>query len=177
MPDDPHDRAPTIRTASVSDAAALVEIYRPFVERTAVSFEIDVPSVDAFAERIAKSIEGWAYLVAEVGGRCAGYAYGSMHRARPAYRWSTEVSAYVDPVFHRRGIGRLLYARLFDALAQRGYCSAYAGIALPNDASIALHRGVGFEPVGVFRAVGRKFGAWHDVSWWQRRLRDAPISE
>ncbi len=98
-------------------------------------------------------------------------------RERSAYRWSVEVSAYVHPDFRRHGIGRALYLKLFDELAGRGFCNAYAGITLPNEASIALHRGVGFEPVGVFRDVGRKFGQWHDVGWFQRTLRDAPPSE
>lgn len=152
----------------------MLAIYRPFVEKSAVSFETEVPTVEDFAARIAKALGGWAWLVAEADGRCAGYAYASRHRERAGYRWSAEVSAYVDPEFHRRGIGRALYLELFEDLAGKGYCNAYAGITLPNDASVALHRSVGFEPIGVFRAVGRKFDAWHDVSWWQRPLRDAP---
>lgn len=163
-----------IRTATEADAAALLAIYRPYVETTAVSFETSTPTQDEFAARIAKSIAGWQWLVAERDGRCVGYAYGGLHRERAAYRWSTEVSAYVDADHHRLGIGRALYAQLLDDLARKGYCSAYAAITVPNDASVALHRGVGFEPIGVFRSVGRKFGRWHDVAWFQRYLRDAP---
>ncbi len=161
-----------IRSATPEDAAALLAIYAPFVERTTVSFELEPPTVEEFRERMEKALAGWAWLVAIEDGQLAGYAYGTSHRERAAYRWSVETSAYVDPAFQRRGIGRALYLALFDALRKRGYCGAYAGIALPNDASIALHRGVGFDAIGVFRAVGRKFDAWHDVSWWQRRLRD-----
>ena len=106
-----------------------------------------------------------------------GYAYGSMHRERAAYRWSVETSAYVDPGAQRTGIGRALYRALFEALARKGFCNALAGIALPNEPSVAFHRSVGFEPIGVFTKVGRKFGAWHDVAWLQRRLRDSPIAE
>jgi phosphinothricin acetyltransferase len=98
-----------------------------------------------------------------------------MHRERAAYRWSAEVSAYVHADAQRQGIGRLLYEALLEELARKGFCNALAGIALPNDASVAFHRSLGFEPVGVFKAVGRKFDAWHDVSWLQRRLRDAPL--
>ncbi len=163
-----------IRPASAGDAAALLEIYRPYVETTATSFETVAPTVDEFSARIAKAIAGWQWLVAECDGRLVGYAYGGLHRERPAYRWSTEVSAYVDPDHHRRGIGRALYARLLDELARKGYCSAYAAITVPNDGSVALHRSAGFEPIGVFRSVGRKFGKWHDVAWFQRLLRDAP---
>lgn len=164
----------SLRVATRSDAPALRDIYRPFVESTPVSFETVVPSVDEFAARIAKSLAGWQWLVAERAGQCVGYAYGSSHRERAAYRWSVEVSAYVHADFHRRGIGGALYRRLFEDLAARGYCNAYAGITLPNEASVALHRSVGFEPIGVFRSVGRKFGRWHDVAWFQRALRDAP---
>jgi L-amino acid N-acyltransferase YncA len=166
-----------IRAAVESDAAALLAIYRPFVETTAVSFETVAPAVEEFAARIAKAISGWQWLVAERDGQCLGYAYGSSHRERPAYRWSVEVSAYVHAGHHRHGIGRMLYLRLFEELAQKGFCNAYAGITLPNDASIALHRSVDFESIGTFRAVGRKFSMWHDVAWFQRPLRHSPPSE
>jgi len=166
-----------IRPARRADAAPLLSIYRPFVESTAVSFETVVPTVDEFAARIEKAAAGWQWLVGEQEGACIGYAYGSRHRERAAYRWSVEVSAYVHPDHHRRGIGRALYGKLFDDLAEKGFCNAYAGITLPNAASMALHRSLGFESIGVFRAVGRKFGRWHDVAWLQRALRDSPPSE
>jgi phosphinothricin acetyltransferase len=171
MPD-----TPTIRSAVEADAAALLAIYRPFVESTAVSFETVVPTVEEFAARIAKALTGWQWLVAEQDGQCIGYAYGSSHRQRHAYRWSVEVSAYVHPNHHRRGVGRALYLRLLEELAQKGFCNAYAGTTLPNEGSVALHRAVGFEFIGVFKAVGRKFGTWHDVAWFQRILRDSPPS-
>jgi phosphinothricin acetyltransferase len=164
----------TIRAAVEGDAEALRAIYAPYVEGTAVSFETVVPTVDEFAARIRKSVSQWAWLVAEAEGRPAGYAYGSSHRERAAYRWSVETSAYVDRSVQRRGIGRALYLALFDALVARGYCTAFAGMTLPNDASAALHRSVGFEPIGVFRRIGWKFDRWHDVAWMQRTLRDAP---
>jgi phosphinothricin acetyltransferase len=163
-----------IRSATESDAAAMLAIYAPFVKRTTVSFETTVPTLEEFAARVRKCATQWAWLLAERDGRCLGYAYGSPHRERAAYRWSTETSAYVDPSAQREGVGKALYLALFDALGARGYCNAYAGMTLPNDASAALHRSVGFEPIGVFRRVGWKFGTWHDVAWLQRRLRDAP---
>jgi len=167
---------PTIRSAVEADAAALLAIYGPFVESTAVSFETVVPTVEEFAARIARALTGWQWLVAEQEGQCIGYAYGSSHRQRHAYRWSVEVSAYVHPNHHRRGVGRALYLRLLEELAQKGFCNAYAGTTLPNEGSVALHRAVGFEFIGVFKAVGRKFGKWHDVAWFQRILRDSPPS-
>jgi L-amino acid N-acyltransferase YncA len=168
------NKPPRIRPATEADASSLLAIYRPFVEASAVSFETVAPTVDEFAARIAKALLGWQWLVAEGNGRPVGYAYGGLHRERAAYRWSAEVSAYVDPQFHRHGVGRALYLRLFDDLAAKGYCNAYAAITLPNDASVGLHCSVGFEPIGIFKSVGRKFGKWHDVGWYQRPLRDFP---
>lgn len=166
-----------IRPATDADAGALLAIYRPFVEASIVSFETVTPTDDEFAGRIRKALAGWQWIVAEKDGQCVGYAYASSHRERAAYRWSVEVSAYVDPNHHRQGIGRLLYTNLFSELSRKGFCNAYAGVTLPNDASVALHRSVGFEPVGVFRNVGRKFGKWHDVAWFHRELRNSPLSE
>jgi len=164
----------TIRSATPDDAAALLAIYAPIVETTTISFETEPPTLEEFTARIQKAIAKWAWLVAEQDGQCVGYAYGSMHRERAAYRYSVEVSAYVAESARRRGIGALLYRELFTALAARGYCNALAGIALPNEGSVALHESVGFTAVGVFRNIGWKFGAWHDVAWFERQLRDQP---
>jgi L-amino acid N-acyltransferase YncA len=164
----------TIRSATADDAAALLAIYAPIVESTTISFETEPPTLEEFTARIQKAVAKWAWLVAEQDGQCVGYAYGSMHRERAAYRYSVEVSAYVAEWARRRGIGALLYRELFTALAARGYCNALAGIALPNEASVALHESVGFTAVGVFRNIGWKFGAWHDVAWLERQLRDQP---
>jgi len=161
-----------IRPASVRDAADLLAIYRPFVEETTVSFEIEVPGLAEFEQRIDTALRGWGWLVAEVDGRPVGYAYGSSHRARDAYRYSVETSAYVREDHRRRGMARALYTQLFTALGDRGFASAYAGVAMPNEASIGFHRGLGFRPIGVFPRVGRKFGAWHDVAWLYRPLGD-----
>ena len=139
-----------------------------------MSFETEVPSREDFAARVSKALAGWEWLVAETAGGLAGYAYGTRWRDRPAYARTVETSPYLDARFHRRGIGRALYAALLEALTAKRFHAAVAGIALPNDASVALHRRLGFQPVGVFHAVGFKFGAWHDVSWWQKRLASSP---
>ena len=165
-----------IRDARPDDAAALLDIYRPFVTETTVSFELEPPTVAEFERRIASAQSEWAWLVAERHGDVAGYAYASAFRTRAAYRWTVEVSAYVHPTHRGQGIAGALYRRLFGVLIARGYCNAYAGIALPNDASIGFHRSLGFTAVGVFHRAGRKFGKWHDVSWWEARLRDEPLS-
>jgi L-amino acid N-acyltransferase YncA len=177
----PHKTDPMIRTnpvilrrATEADAAACLAIYRPFVEATAVSFEAAIPSVEEFAARIAQSLSAWTWLIAEQDGRHIGYAYGHSHRERAAYQWSVEVTIYVDSSYRRQGVGQHLYERLFTDLASLGYCNAYAGVTQPNEASMALHRSVGFEYIGTFRSVGRKFDRWHDVAWFQRKLRETP---
>lgn len=169
--------APIIRPALPSDAKAMLDIYAPVVERTAISFELTAPTLSEFVERMRKISAGWVWLVAERDGQVIGYAYGSPHRERAAYRWSTEVTAYVAPAAQRQGIGRQLYGALLPQLADRGLCNAYAGIALPNDASIALHQRVGFRAIGTFPAVGRKFGRWHDVAWFHSALRAEPPAD
>jgi phosphinothricin acetyltransferase len=166
-----------IRDATAADADALLAIYAPFVRETAVSFELEPPTVDAFAERIARSQSRWAWLVAEHHGRVAGYAYASAFRERAAYRFSVEMSAYLAPGSRGNGIGRALYESLFAILITKGYCSAFAGVTIPNDSSVRFHRALGFTEVGVFRRAGWKLGAWHDVSWWQRPLQDGPPRE
>ncbi len=163
-----------IRAALEADAASLLDIYGPLVESTAVSFELTAPSVEEFARRIRKAVADYSWLIAERDGACIGYAYGSMMRERAAYRWSVEVSAYVHPAHHRQGIGAALYSILLDDLMEKGFCQAFAGIALPNTASLGFHHRFGFRPIGMFKSVGRKFGRWHDVTWLQRRLRDEP---
>ena len=169
--------AVSIRQARATDARELLEIYRPFVEDTAVSFETVAPALQEFTARIQRALAGWTWLVAERDGQPVGYAYGSSHRERPAYRWSVEVSAYIHPDHLRQGIGSALYDELLPNLASLGFCHAYAGVTLPNPGSLALHRRAGFEPIGIFKAVGRKFECWHDVAWFQKALRHSPPSE
>jgi phosphinothricin acetyltransferase len=166
-----------LRAAVPDDAEALLALYRPIVVETAISFEIEPPTVEEFRRRIEATTARWAWLVAAKASRPLGYAYASAHRTRAAYRWSVETSIFVDSAHRGRGLGVTLYDALLRTVAELGYCNAYAGIALPNEASVALHRRVGFDHVGVFRNVGRKFGRWHDVSWWQRRLRAEPPDE
>jgi phosphinothricin acetyltransferase len=158
-----------VRPAGPNDAAACAAIYAPFVEGSWISFELEPPDGAEMARRIASYSASHAWLVAEVCGVVAGYAYGSPHRERAAYASSCDVAVYVDPAHARRGVGRALYGALLPLLAEK-YHAAFAGIALPNDASIALHRAMGFTPVGVYHEVGWKMGGWRDVGWWQRRL-------
>lgn len=158
------------------DAAAIAEIYTPFVVTTHVSFEEIAPS----AERVRETLEDhrvarYPWIVYERDGRVAGYAYASPHRSRAAYRWSVDTSIYVAATQRGRAVGTRTYRALLALLREQRYCMAYAGIALPNEASIALHRRVGFTSVGRYRDVGFKAGAWHDTAWFERPLHPALV--
>lgn len=160
-----------VRDASApSDAAACATIYTPYVRDTAITFEWDPPSVEEMAARIAAARDTHAWLVAEEDGQVFGYAYGGPFKTRAAYRWSCEVSVYIERGRHRTGAGRALYEELFTRLSARGYSTACAGMTLPNEASEGLHKAMGFEPVGTYRRIGWKHNTWHDVAWSQRLL-------
>jgi len=161
-----------IRTATADDAAAVAAIYDPIVQHTAISFETEPPGEAGMRERIDKTLASLPWLVAEdAAGAVCGYAYASRHKERAAYQWSVDTTVYMREDMRGRGAGRLLYGRLLPLLAELGYCQAFAGIALPNAGSVGLHEAMGFEALGVYRNVGFKNGAWHDVGWWQKRLR------
>lgn len=160
----------TVRDATPDDAAACRDVYTPYVTGTAVSFETDPPTTAEMRARIAAAQVHHAWLVLEADGGVRGFASGGPFMAREAYRWSCAVSVYLEPGRRRTGAGRLLYGALFERLAARGYLRALAGVALPNEASLGLHRALGFEDAGTFRRVGWKAGAWHDVTWLQRDL-------
>lgn len=159
-----------IRRAMTSDARQLLEIYRPIVEQTVFSFELISPNEDEFARRISSSISSHEWLVMTSSDVICGYAYATPHRAREAYRHSVETSVYVSSEFQKQGIGKRLYQELFASLRAFDYHNAYAGITLPNEGSVALHKSLDFTPIGVFREVGFKNEQWHDVSWWQRSI-------
>ena len=163
-------QSPVIRSASIDDALAIQSIYAPIVTATAISFEEVPPSVQEIAARIENTLRSFPYLVAETNGEVIGFAYASQHRARAAYRWSAEVTVYVAERARGLGVGRALYGALLPKLSEAGFHAAFAGVALPNPPSIALHKSMGFEFVGTFREIGYKFGRWHDVAWWQRLL-------
>ncbi|WP_328606832.1 GNAT family N-acetyltransferase [Amycolatopsis sp. NBC_00345] len=159
-----------IRDASASDAEACAAIYAPYVTDTAITFETEPPTVEEMTDRITNAVKTHAWLVIEDEGRVVGYAYGSPYKARAAYRWSCEASVYLELGRRRTGGGRALYEALFARLVERGFRTAVAGMTLPNDASVGLHRALGFEPIGTYRRIGWKHGAWRDVAWAQRDL-------
>jgi L-amino acid N-acyltransferase YncA len=165
---------PDIRLARESDAEAVAAIYRPWVEGTAVSFEVEAPGRDEMARRILASGSYAPWLICEGSDGVWGYAYASRHRDRAAYQWSVDVAVYVRADRQRRGVGQSVYQSLFALLRLQGFAAAHAGITLPNGASVGLHEALGFRRIGIYPAVGFKLGAWHDVGWWQLRLRETP---
>src|SRR6476660_3987876 len=163
---------PIMSDTTAADAAACAAIYAPFVTGTTVTFETEPPGADEMARRIAKAQARHAFLVLEEDGEVGGYAYAGPFKERAAYRWSCEVSVYLEPTRQGRGAGRLLYAVLLERLTARGYRMAAAGMTQPNEASGRLHAAMGFEPVGTYRGIGWKFGFPRDVTWVQRALGD-----
>jgi phosphinothricin acetyltransferase len=163
------------RMAHAGDAAAIAAIYAPYATDTVITFETEAPDTDEMRARIASIGERYPWLVAEFDGEVVGYAYASEYRTRKAYRWSIDVGVYLAPAAHRKGIGRGLYARLFALLRAQGYVNAYGIITLPNAASVGLHEAMGFQPIGTYRHVGYKHGAWLDVGWWHLALTSPPL--
>jgi L-amino acid N-acyltransferase YncA len=164
----------TIRNADPSrDAAACAAIYGHYVKASPISFEEPPPGAAELAERIERTSATHPWLVGERDDEVLGYAYATPHRLRAAYRWAAEVSVYVAGEHHGRGFGRALYEELLERLRRQRFHVAVAGITLPNAASVALHERLGFVAVGVYRRIGWKAGAWHDVGWWQLELAPA----
>ncbi|MEP6940203.1 MAG: N-acetyltransferase family protein [Rudaea sp.] len=171
----------SLRVAQTTDAAAIRSIYAPWVRDSAVSFETEVPSVETMAQRIATLLPMHPWIVAvaneESGAReIVGYAYASPHRERAAYRWSVELTAYVDATQHRRGIGAELYRGICALLVAQRIVNAFGIITLPNDASAALHESCGFTHCATLARAGYKSGAWHDVGWWQKSLCEPTLA-
>jgi phosphinothricin acetyltransferase len=163
----------TIRLAGLDDAGQLQAIYAPYCN-TPISFEMEPPTVEEMRHRLAKVLGPYPWLICADRDEVLGYVYATQHRERAAYRWSVDTTVYVRQGRQRRGIGRALYTSLLAILPLQGYVNAYAGVTLPNPASVGLHEALGFEPVGVYGQVGFKCGAWHDVAWFQRSLQPRP---
>jgi L-amino acid N-acyltransferase YncA len=160
-----------LRLVSPDDATQIAAIYAPFCCETAVSFETVAPDEGTIRERIRAVTDRYPWLVAvSKEDVVLGYAYAGKHRERSAYRWSVDFTAYVAPTAKRHGIGTKLYTALAEICRQLGYYRAFAGITLPNEASIRLHEKIGFRPIGVYQRVGFKLGKWHDVGWWSLNL-------
>lgn len=162
-----------IRFARPEDAQGLVEIYRPYVETTSISFETEVPSVEEFRRRILSFSETYPYLVLEEQGELLGYAYAHAFHSRAAYDWAAETTIYLRQDLHRRGYGRTLYTALLRLMAAQGVYRACAVVVVPNENSMGLHQALGFDVSGVLPEYGFKMGAWHSVTYLTKRLRPA----
>lgn len=154
------------------DAESVAAIYRPAVEGSVASFEEVAPDAAEMARRMVATLVRTPWLVAEREERVIGYAYAGPHHERAGYRWSVNISAYVAEASRGQGVGNLLYHELLPTLRRQGFVNVYAGIALPNPASVALHEAIGMRKIGLYERVGFKFGAWHDVAWFGSRLTD-----
>lgn len=161
-----------IRSATAADAEAIAGIYAPVVRETAISFELEAPDADEIARRIEQSI---AWLVREEAGTIEGYAYAAPFHQRAAYRWSAEISVYVGTAHRGAGVGKQLVQAMIAELTNRGFVNAFAGVALPNPASVRLFESFGFRRVALYEHVGFKLGRWHDVAWSQLDLREPTV--
>src|SRR5688572_8892404 len=161
-----------IRLAKPDDAAAILDIYTPYIQHTSLTFETEVPTVEQFAQRIGSYLQNWPWLVFDIGEKIAGYAYASRYRERTGYQWSVECSVYVHDDFFRKGVARQLYARLFELLRIQGFTTVYAVINLPNDVSVKFHESMDFRYFATYENVGYKLGRWKNVGWWQLQLND-----
>lgn len=164
----------TIRDARRSDVPAMLAIYAPFVEHTAVSFEYDVPTEAEFARRLEEHQAAFPWLVCEENGTVMGYAYAGRAFERAAYGWNAEISCYLAPELCGRGVGRRLYARIEEILTRLGYYKLFAVVTSANAPSVAFHRALGFRDAACFRNVGYKQGGWYDVLWLEKTLCDRP---
>ena len=162
-----------VRPASAQDAAACLAIYRPYVQNTAISWEIDVPTADEMAARIGGLRATHDWLVLERDDQIIGFAYGQPLKRLAPFQWSAETGIYVDVHHRRAGRGRELYTQLLRRLTERGYRQAFAGITQPNEASNGFHRSFGFQDAGLYRRVAWKHDSWHDVAWMQLDLLGA----
>ena len=160
-----------IRLATTADADAILRIYAPIVRDSHISFEQNVPALSEMASRVERTLAQYPWLVCELDGQFAGYAYASAFRSRAAYQWTAETTVYVHADFQRRGVSKALYSALLALLREQGYCQAVGVIALPNAGSIRAHEALGFRKIGVFENIGYKDGAWRHTGWWQLELR------
>ena len=161
-----------IRLATAADAEGILDIYAPYVRDTSFTFETEVPLVESFRERIQNTLKGWPWLVCELDGKVAGYAYATRHRERTAYQWSVESSIYIHDDYQRHGIGKALYTPLLELLRLQGFRNVYAVINLPNDKSVRFHEVLGFTYFTTYEQVGFKLGKWKNVGWWRCILND-----
>jgi phosphinothricin acetyltransferase len=159
-----------VRAATHEDAAAVAQVYAPYVRDTVVTFEVEPPDAPTMARRMVDTLAMYPWLVAENAGEIVGYAYAGRHRERPAYRWTIDTTIYIDRAYRRAGVGRKLYRSLLEILRRQGFRSAFAEIVLPNAGSVGLHESMGFCKIGIHHDIGFKLGSWCDIGYWRLGL-------
>lgn len=162
----------TIRLATLEDAQSILDIYAKYIQNTVVTFEIEVPTLESFQSRMKNIMSFFPWLVCEIDGKIAGYAYASKHGERAAYRWSADLSVYIDENFQRHHIGTDLYNELIDLLKKQGMCTVYAAISTPNPKSESFHQSYGFQRIGEFKNVGHKMNQWLGVTWYDLQIAE-----
>ena len=171
-----------IRTARPSDAEGIRAIYAPYVEDTAITFELEIPDTSEFEKRIEKTLKEYPYIVAVSDGKIAGYAYAGAFRPRAAYKHCVEMSVYVDRTHTGKGVGKLLYNKLEEILSRQNIFVLYACITMTErindanltDASIGFHTKMGYNTVGCFHHCGYKFGKWYSMIWMEKNIKERP---
>ncbi len=164
-----------IRTANIEDSADILRIYAHYIINTAYTFEVDVPEISQFTKRVEEISKEYPFLVYVQDEKIVGYAYASKHKERAAYCYDVDVSVYLDIECVGAGIGTKLYNMLFEMLKKQGFYNAYAGITVPNERSVELHKKYGFEDIGVFKKTGYKFDKWHGVQWMGKTLQEHTV--
>lgn len=162
----------SIRIAKQTEAESILNIYTPYIQNTSFTFETEVPTIDEFKKRIESYLVNWPWLVCEINGKIAGYAYCGKHRERIAYQWCTESSVYVHDDFQRMGVAKALYAAIIELVKLQGYRNLYAVINLPNERSVLFHEQMGFKYFATYKNVGYKLGKWKNVGWWELQLNE-----
>lgn len=162
----------TFRFATPEDAPAILEVYAPYIRNTVITFEYEVPSVEAFTERVKGITEKYPYLVCEENGVLLGYAYAGEYRSRTAFQWDVELSIYLRPEAQGKGVSKAFYDRLLPMVEKLGYRNIYSSIVTPNPASIGLQEKYGFETLCVFEKCGYKLGQWCDLLWMHKKIGD-----
>lgn len=161
-----------IRFATKEDAQDILEIYGKYILETSISFEVEVPTVTAFQQRMEGIMATHPYVVYEVEGKVVGYAYATKHGERAAFCYDVDLSVYFSPDYHSQGKATMLYHLLFELLLAQGFYNAYASYTEPNEKSRLFHEKLGFHHIGTFSKAGYKLGGWRDLTWMGMDLQE-----
>lgn len=161
-----------LRVANEGDVAAILSIYEPYIKNTTITFEIDVPTLDAFKKRFQCITEEFPWLVCEIHGRIVGYAYAEKAFERAAYQWDADIAVYIEAAYQGQGIARKFYRCIEALLILQGYKNIYAAVTGQNDRSMRFHEAAGYHAFANYHNSGYKMGKWLDVIWFEKKLSD-----